>query len=255
MKGNEELDISPLLMIDRAHEARYGTIKLLEGLFSNFALIFPHLPRDTKFMGRLYLQRLVIELACQYVEDVGSYSVACLETGFLYAQRVISVTSREIWSFYSKVDKLADEDIRKIFNIPLNSEGAPIFDFSGIKGKYRNLREFRNKYQGLYNAMKHGSRVLHKEISTKDKPMNSMVGTYVVYQWFEVKQGQPQKLGVRTRDGSGAESEIRDSRMKTEIVPSDTVSEFVNVAEDCHQVIAQILQNNAPPARDKETII
>ncbi len=251
MKDHEELDISPLLMIDRAHEARYGTVKLLEGLFSNFALVLPRLPRDTQFMGRLYLQRLVIELVCQYVEDVGSYSVACLETGLLYAQRVISVTSREIRRFYSKVDKLTDEDIRKIFNIPLNGEGQPTFDFSVIKSKYRNLREFRNKYQGLYNAIKHGSRILHKEISTKDKPMNSMVGTYVAYQWFEVKPGQPQKLGVRTRDGSIAESEIRDSRMKTEIVPSDTVSEFVDVAEDCHQIIGQILQNHTPPAWDK----
>ncbi len=250
MKDDEKLDISPLLIIDRALEPRYGTIKLLEGLFSNFALIFPHLPRDTQFMGRIYLQRLVIELTCQYVEDVGSYSVACLETGLLYAQRAISVTSGEIWSFYNKVDKLTDGDIRKIFNISLNGEGAPTFDFPGIKGKYRNLRELRNKYQGLYNAMKHGSRVLHKEISTKDKPMNSMVGTYVAYQWFEVEY-EPQKLRVRTWDGSEAESEIRYSRMKTEIVPSDTVSEFVDVAEDCHQIISEILQSHAPPAGDK----
>lgn len=247
MKDDEEIDISPLLIIDRAHKARYGTIKLLERLFSNFAFIFSNLPRDTQFMGRLYLQRLVIELACQYAEDVGRYSVACLETGLLYAQRVISVTSREIGRFYSRIDKLADEDIGKIFNIPLNSEGAPTFNFSLNKDKYRNLREFRNKYQGLYNAMKHGSGVLHKEISTKDKPMNSMVGTYVAYQWFEVRQGQPQKLRFRARDNSETESEIRNYKMKTEIIPSDTVSEFVDVAKDCHQIITQILQNHAPP--------
>lgn len=252
MKNDEELDISPLLIIERVHEDRYGTIKLLEWLFSNFALIFPHLPRDTQFMGRLYLQRLVIELTCQYVEEVGRYSKACLETGLLYAQRMMSITTAEIGSFYGeKVDKLTDEDIGKIFNIPLNGEEAPKLDFSRIKGKYKNLGEFRNKYQGLYNAMKHGSGVLHKEWSTKDKPMNSMVGTYVSYQWFEVKRGQPQKLAVQTQDGSEAESEIRDSRMKTEIIPSDTASGFVHVAEDCHHIIAQILQNHAPPARDK----
>jgi hypothetical protein len=252
LKDNEELDISPLLIIEGVHEDRYGTIKLLEKLFSKFALIFPHLTLDTQFMGRLYLQRLVIELTCQYVEEVGRYSKACLEIGLLYAQRVISVTTVEIGSFYSeKVDKLTDEDIGKIFNIPLNGEEATTLDFSRIKDKYKNLREFRNKYQGLYNAMKHGSGVLHKEWSTKDKPMNSMVRTYVSYQWFEVNRGQPQKLAVQTRDGLEAESEIRDSRMKTEIMPSDSVSEFVHVAEDCHYIIAQILRNHAPPARDK----
>lgn len=250
-EDGEELDISPLLVIERTHEARYGTIKLLETLFNRFAVIFPQLPRDTQFMGRLYLQRLIIELACQYVEEVGRYSRACLETGLLYAQRMISVTTGEIGSFYSeKVDNLTDDDIKKTFNISPNGEGAPTLDFSGIKGKYKNLKEFRAKYQGLYNAMKHGSGVLHKEFSTKDKPMDSMVGTYVSYQWFEVKQGKPQKLGVHTCDGSEAESEVRGSIMKTEIIPSDSVSEFIHVSDDCHQIIAQILQNHAPRVRD-----
>lgn len=251
MKDNKEPDVSPLLMIDRAHEARYGTMKLLEVLFNNFWALFSHLPRNTQFMGRIYIQRMIIELACQYVEDVGSYSVACIETGLLYAQRVISVTSREIGRFYREVDKLTDEDICKIFKIPANDRGAPAFDFSEMKDTYRKLKEFRNKYQGLYNAIKHGSRVLHKEISTKDKPMNSMVGTYVTYQWFEVNQGRAQKVKVWMWDGSETEIDIRNQQMKTEIVLSDTVGEFVNIAEDCHRIITLILQNHASPVEDK----
>ena len=62
-KEMQELDISPLLIIERTHEARYSTIRLLERLFSNFAQIFPHLSRDTQFMGRRYLQRLVVEMS------------------------------------------------------------------------------------------------------------------------------------------------------------------------------------------------
>lgn len=251
---DNELDISPLLVIDRAHEARYGTIKLLEALFNRFADIFPQLPRNTQFMGRVYLQRLIIELACQYAEDVGRYSRACLETGLLYAQRMISITTGEIGAFYSQnVDSLTDDDIRRIFNISQHEEGASALDLSAIKNKYKNLKEFRAKYHGLYNAMKHGSGVLHKEFSTKDKPMNSLVGTYVSYQWFEVKQGKPQKLGVHTCDGSEAESEIRDSKMKTEIIPSDSVDEFIHVSEDCHQIISQILQNHAPRNQDSQS--
>jgi len=228
-EDGEEFDGSPLLVIDQVHEARYGTIKLLETLFNNFAGIFSQLLRNTQFMGRVYLQRLIIELTCQYVEEVGRYSKACLETGLLYAQRMISVTTREIGSFYSeKVDNLTDDDIKKIFNVPPDGKGVPTLDSSRIKRKYKYLKEFRAKYQGLYNSMKHGSGVLHKEFSTKDKPMDSLIGTYVSYQWFEVKQGKAQKVGIHTCEGSETESEIRDTKMKTEIFPSDSVKEFVN---------------------------
>jgi hypothetical protein len=247
-ENDEEFDVSPLLVIDRAHEARYGTIKLLEALFNRFADIFSQTPRNTQFMGRVYLQRLIIELACQYVEEVGRYSRACLETGLLYAQRMISVTTVEIGTFYTQnVDNLTDDDIKRIFNVPSHEEGASALDLSAIKSKYKNLKEFRVKYHSLYNAMKHGSEVLHKEFSTKDKPMDSLIGTFVSYQWFKVKRGKPTKLQVHTRDGSATESEIRDSEMKTEIIPSDSVNEFIRVSEDCHQIIAQILQNHAPP--------
>ncbi len=245
-EGAEEFDVSPLLVIDRAHEARYGTIKLLQSLFNGFANIFPQLPRNTQFMGRIYLQRLIIELACQYVEEVGRYSKVCLETGLLYAQRMISVTTGEIGAFYSQtVDNLTDDDIRRIFNVFKHKEGA--LDLPRVKSQYKNLKEFRGKYHGLYNAMKHGSGVLHKEFSAKDKPMSSLVGTYVSYQWFELKRGKPKKLPIHTCDGSAAESEIRDSELKTEIIPSDSVDEFIHVSEDCHGIITKILQNHAPP--------
>ena len=98
--------------------------------------------------------------------------------------------------------------------------------------------------------MKHGSGVLHKEFSTKDKPMDSLIGTYVSYQWFEVKRGKAQKVGIHTCEGSETESEIRDTKMKTEIFPSDSVKEFVNIAEDCYKIIAQILHNHAPRGQD-----
>lgn len=245
MTDYDELDFSPLIMIDRAHEARHGTIRLLQRLFNDIARVLPDMPRNTQFAGRLYLQRLVIELTCQYVEDVGGYSVACMETGLLYVRRVMSVTSREIGRFYGNVETLTDEHLSKIFHTPPSGEGTKALDFSQVRVKYRTLREFRDKYQGLYNAMKHGSRVLHMEMSTKDKPMNSLVGTYVTYQWVEVKPGSSKKHALRTRDGSEVESKIGDFTMKTELVPADSVDEFVSVAGDCHQIIADILRSHA----------
>ena len=247
MKENEEIDISPLLVIDRVHEARYGTIKLLEGLFNNIGIILPHRLRDTLFTARLYTQRLIIELTCQYVEDVASYSVACLETGLLYAQRVISVTSKETGHFWRKVDKLTERDIGRIYKIPLNDGRTPRFDLLGMINRYKGLKEFRDKYQGLYNALKHGNRVIHMEISPKDEPKNY----YVSYQWVEVSQRQKNKLKATTCDGSEMEIEIGEQKLKTEIIQRDSISEFLNIAEDCHQIIALILQNHAPPTGDQ----
>lgn len=241
-----EVDWTPLLVIERAHAHRYGTIKFLEAVFNNFEVIFPYLPREGQFTSRLYLERLIIELACQYVEDVGSYSVACMETGLLYAERVVSVTARDIGPFYKQVDTLTDEDVRNIFNFRSDGVLTSSLDFSQVKDKYKKLGEFRKKYQGLYNAIKHGARVISYEISTKDKAMNSMHGTYVSLQWVEVSQRKPQKLKVRRWDTSETEIEIRHRKMKTIVLPSDDISEFMSVAEDCYQIIEQILSNHAP---------
>lgn len=242
MADDKELDFSPLLMIDHAHEARYGTIKLLQRLFEDVEHVLPSLPRNTQFTGRLYLQRLIIELTCQYVEDVGSYSVACLETGLLYVHRVMSVTSREISRFYNNIDELTDVQLSNIFCIPPNSQ----IDYSQARGKYRNIKEFRSKYLSLYNAMKHGNRVLHMEISAKNRPVDLLAGTFVTYQWVAAKSGSSKKYALRTRSGSEVESEIGDFTMKTELVPADSLDEFISVAEDCHQIIADILKGHAP---------
>ena len=96
---DEPLDISPLLVINKVHEARYATIRLLKGLFENIPAVLACQPRDVQFNARIYTQRLVIQLLYEYLEDVASYSVAGLETGLLYAQRVVSVTPEEIGRF------------------------------------------------------------------------------------------------------------------------------------------------------------
>lgn len=240
------LDWTPLLVIDRAHAHRYGTIKLLERLFNEFEALFPYLSRDRQFVERLYLERLIIELVCQYVEDVGSYSVACLETGLLYAERVVSVTSREIWSFYKKVDKLTDDDLRNIFGFHLDGDRTDLLPFLQVKDKYKRIREFHETYQSLYNAIKHGSRVISYEIPKTDVAMNSMHGTYVTLQWVDVNQRKSQKVRVRTWNTSETEIEIRDRKLNTILLPSDDISEFVDIAEDCYQIIKQILMNHAP---------
>ena len=246
MVDDEELDFSPLLIIDRAHEARNGTIRLLRRLFTDAGCFLHDLPRDAQFGGRLYLQRLIIELTCQYVEDVGCYSVVCLETGLLYVHRVMSVTSREIGRFYNSVETLTDDQLSNIFSTPRSNGPSKQVDYSQARARYGSVKEFRNKYLGLYNALKHGNRVMHMEISTKDKPMDSLVGTYVTYQWAEPKRGSLKKYALRTRDGSEIKSEIKDFTMKTELVPADSVDEFVSVASNCHQIVADILQAHAP---------
>jgi len=149
-----ELDWSPLIAIDHLHANRYGTIKLLEVLFNKFDQFFPNTNRNTQFQGRAYIEIVIVELASQYIEDVACYSLACKETGLLYVERVVSVTPTEVGYFYDKVDEITNEDISKIFNIRQNE--IPAFDYSSIKKKCGELKQFRQQYHDFHNAIKHG---------------------------------------------------------------------------------------------------
>lgn len=245
-KTTEELDITPLLVIEHVHRDRHRMSNLLKTLFSNFESIFPNISRNDQFLYSSYIERLAIQNTCQYVEDVGSYSVACKETGLLYAERMVSVTSREIGEFYNHAHKLTDNEIRKIFNIRSDTTKASPTDYTQIREKYDRLKEFRSRYWSLYNAMKHGNRVLCYEIYEKDIPMDSLHGTQLAFTWIHIKVRKPVSEKVKDWDGSEIEIDIRDRKPKSLILPSDDISEFVNVAEDCHQIIEQILRNNDP---------
>jgi hypothetical protein len=246
-KTTEELDITPLLVIEHVHRDRHRTSNLLKALFSNFESIFPSLSRDNQFLYRSYIERFIIQNTCQYIEDVGSYSVACKETGLLYAERVVSVESSEIAEFYNRVHKLTDDEIRKIFNIRSGTINSSSEDYTQIRKKYNKLKEFRNKYQSLYNAMKHGNRVFCHEISKKDILMDSLHGTSLDFAWIHVEIHEPPvPEKVKDWDGSEIEIDIRNRKLRGLILPSDDISEFVNVAEDCYQIIEQILRNNSP---------
>ena len=246
-KTTEEPDITPLLAIEHVHRDRHRTSNLLKSLFSNFESIFPSLSRDNQFLYRSYIERFIIQNTCQYIEDVGSYSVACKETGLLYAERVVSVESSEIAEFYNRVHKLTDDEIRKIFNIRSGTINSSSEDYTQIRKKYNKLKEFRNKYQSLYNAMKHGNRVLCHEISKKDILMDSLHGTLLAFTWIHVEIHEPSvPEKVKDCDGYAIEIDTRNRKLRNLILPSDDINEFVNVAEDCYQIIEEILRNNAP---------
>jgi hypothetical protein len=172
--------------------------------------------------------------------------VACKETGLLYVERVVSVTLKEIEKFYGRVRELADDEIRKIFNILPSTKKASSINCTQIIEKYNKLKEIRNKYQSLYNAMKHGNRVLCHEISKKDVPMGSLHETWLSFIWISVNLRESMREKVKTWNGSEIETGIRNRKLKNLILPSDDISEPWNVAEDCYQIIEHILKNNAP---------
>ncbi|MBL7165793.1 MAG: hypothetical protein ISS55_04835 [Dehalococcoidales bacterium] len=243
-----ELDWSPLIAIDHLHANRYGTVKLLEVLFNKFDQFFPNISRNTQFQGRAYIEIMIAELACQYVEDVACYSLACKETGLLYMERVLSVTPTEVADFYSNLNQLTHEDIRNIFNI--HHEQTSALDYSGIGERYEKLQQFRGQYHGFHNAIKHGWRFRVSEISTKDKPMTSLHGTYVDFQWIKVGQGRPQLVKVKAWDGSETEIGIKKRNQDGVLLPCDDISPFVNVAQQCYTIIEDILKGHSPPAHD-----
>lgn len=243
-----KLDWSPLIADEHLHANRYDTVKLLEVLFDRFDRFFPNANRNRQFQGRAYIEILIAELACQYVEDVGCYSVACKETGLLYMERVLSVTPIEVSDFYRKLNLLTDDDIRNIFGI--HDEQASALDYPGIRERYEKLRQFRSQYQGFHNAIKHGWRFRMTEISTKDKPMTSMHGTYTDFGWIKVIQGKPQLVRVKVWDGSQVETEIRKREQDGVLLPCDDISPFVDVARECYTIIEDILKGHSPPSQD-----
>jgi len=217
-------------------------------LFNEFDQFFHNADRNTQFQGRVYIEIMIIELACQYVEDVASYSLACKEMGLLYVERVLSISPTEVRHFYDNLEQLTNDDINKIFCVPQNQIST--FDYSSIKDKYRKLKQFRKQYHGFHNAIKHGWRFKISEISTKDKPMTSMHGTYIDFQWIKVSQGKPQLVKVKARDGSEIEIEIRNRKQDGVLLPCDDISPFVNVVQECYTIIEDILKGHSPPAHD-----
>lgn len=243
-----EQDWSPLIAVDHLHANRYGTIKLLEVLFSNFDRFFPNLDRNTQFQGRAYVEIMIVELACQYVEDVATYSIACKETGLLYMERVLSVTTTEIGNFYRGLDELMEEDIGRIFNIHQNQAFA--FDYSRVRHRYRTLQQFRNQYQGFHNAIKHGWRFRISELSPKDKPITSMRGSYIAFQWIEVNQRRSQIEKVKTWDRFETQIRIRDRKQNIALLPCDNINTFVDIAQDSYTIIEDILKGHTPHFED-----
>ena len=241
-----EIDWSPLIAIDHLHANRYSTIKLLEVLFNKFDHFFPNSNRNAQFQGRAYIEIMIVELACKYIEDVACYSLACKETGLLYVERVLSATPTEVGFFYDNVDKITNEDISKIFHIRQNEISA--FDYLGIKKEYGELKQFRQQYHDFHNAIKHGWRFKIFEFSTKDKPMNSMHGTWIDFQWVKVSQGKPRLTAVKAWDGSETEIKIKDRKVDGVLLPCDDISQFVNIAEKCYTIIENILRGHSPPA-------
>ncbi len=241
-----ELDWSPLIAIDHLHANRYSTIKLLEVLFNKFEDLFPNTNRNAQFQGRAYIEIMIVELACQYIEDVACYSLACKETGLLYVERVLSITPTEVGNFYDTLDNLTNEDINKIVNVHQNE--ALTFDYAGMREKYRKLKQFRQQYHNFHNAIKHGWRFKILELSTEDKPMNSMHGTYIDFQWIKVSQGKPQLVKVKTWDASETETKIKDRKVDGVLLPCDDINPFVNIAQNCYIIIENILSSHSPPA-------
>ena len=227
-----ELDWSPLIAIDHLHANRYSTVKLLEVLFNKFDQFFPNVSRNTQFQGRAYIEIIIAELACQYVEDVACYSLACRETGLLYMERVLSIESNEVADFYNNLNQLTNDEIRNIFNI--HHEQASALDYSSIRERYEKLRQFRSQYHDFHNAIKHGWRFRISEISTKDKPMTSLYGTYIDFQWIKVSRGKRQLVKVKAWDGREIEIKIKKRKQDGVLLPCDDINPFVNVAQQCY---------------------
>jgi hypothetical protein len=157
----------------------------------------------------------------------------------------LSIIPQEIAHFYHNLDEITNDDINKILNIHQDQRSG--FDYLEIKRKYEDLKKFRQEYLNFHNAIKHGWRFKIFEMSTKDKPMNSMHGTYVDFEWVGI-QGKPSEITVKAFDGSETQIKIRDRKVDGVLLPCDDISQFVGVAKNCFSLIEDILKAHSPKA-------
>ena len=234
-----------LRVIDNVHRRIYDTFRFLEGLHERFPQLFPVGPMQLQSYHRLLLHYQTIELVCQYIELLGSYSVACRETGLLYPHRILSISTGEAVRFYDCVASLTDDDIRRIFNprYPLREE-----EVQDIRDRYTRISNFYAQNRSLYNAIKHSSRVYPMEIEHTATPAGEPGWSYIAFQWVHVHQGRRRQHQARahTWDGVAVNLLIRDQEIRTELFPSGNLSAYRAIIDDCHFIIERILASNAP---------
>lgn len=233
-----------LLIIDGVHRRVYDTFRFLEGLHDRFPQLFPASPSESQSYHRLLLHYQIIELVCQYIELLGSYSVACGETGLLYPHRILSIGTGEAVRFYDRVASLTDDHIRRIFNPRRCLTDAEVQD---IRDRYTRIANFYAQNRSLYNAIKHGSRVYPMGIEPTATATDEMGPSYIAFQWVHVHQGRRRQYQVaaHTWDGIAVNLSIRDQEIRTELFPADDLSAYRAIINDCHFIIERILANNA----------
>lgn len=236
-----------LVIIDNVHRRIYDTFRFLDGLHARFPQIFPGGSGETVRYHRLLIRYHIIELVCQYIELVGSYSVACLETGLLYPHRVFSISTGQVVQFFNRWGNLSDEDLRRVFNPRHALTETEIQD---MRNRYTRIANFYSEYRSLYNAIKHGSRVYALEIAATDIPEGEQRRPHLALQWVHVPpgRGRQHRVPAHTWDGRDIQLTIRDQEIQVELFPSEDLGPYRTVMDDCHTIIVRIQANNAPQA-------
>jgi len=233
-----------VLVIDSVHRRVYDTFRFLEGLHSSLPKLSAGSSEGTIWYHRLLIHYHIIELVCQYIELVGSYSVACRETGLLYPHRVFSIQTNKAIGFFDRVGDLTDNDLCRIFN---PRHPLTIIEIQDMRNKYTRIAEFYSEHRSLYNAIKHGSRVYPLEIMPTDVSEGKLRQPYLALQWVHVYQGRKRQcqVHVHTWDNRDIQLTIQDQEIQVELFPSEDLSAYRTVMDDCHAIIERIQANNA----------
>ena len=234
-----------VVVIDGVHRRVYDTFRFLEDLHSSFSKLFACSSEDTIRYYRLLIHYHIIELVCQYIELVGSYSVACGETGLLYPHRVFSIQTDRAIGFFNDVGDLTDNDLCRIFNPrhPLTT-----IEIQDMRNRYTRIARLYSEHRSLYNAIKHGSRVYPLEITRTDVSEDKLRQPHLALQWVHVYQGKGRRRQVpaHTWDDRDIQLTIQDQAINVELFPGEDLSAYRTVMDDCHAIIEKIQENNAP---------
>ncbi len=240
-----------LLTIGSIHRMKHNSFELLsrvtdeylnQKLINGIELDEPQ--EQSIRYDKLLMQLQIIQVACQYIELLGSYSCACLKTGLLYPPLVYDIGSTEINNFYQSIKKIKDDDLRLIFNPNYSLSNDELDD---IKKCYLRVSDFKSRYWSLYNAIKHGNRVYTLEIKTTDGKGQSTGDTYIHIQWVDVKESlkDQEKVLMHTWDNRQITIPIYKRRNPDMLLPIN-LDEYRDIVNDCFTIIELILEKNTP---------
>jgi hypothetical protein len=231
------------MVIDNIHRFLRDTFTLISRYYATFATMPQSDETNVAAYPQMLLWLRMVEIVCQYIELAASYSVACKKTGLLYPPLVLDINPSGLSDFLKSADKILDTDIQMIFN---PNHLLPPQEIAAIRERYKRISVSYTRYWSLYNAIKHGMRILPLELTAK-AGLHGGESFFCVH-WVVVttRKNKRSRVLLKKWDGAIIPVDIQNQDIRTGIFPRD-LGELRASVEDCSYIVDKINQAHNPP--------